>query len=131
MFCGAELRAHELGFKELPCRPIEPTEVLLEASSVLQEFTQCVDGGIGNDEHQAGQIAEDQALLLCEFGSEKRAEDVLVEFDRAIEDFFALKGGERLDALQIYVEHVERNRVLDVVGVDEHEPVSKALFDLR
>jgi hypothetical protein len=66
------------------------------------------------------------SAALRELGAEKRAEHVRVEGDCAIEKLFALKTAVAIEPVKAEVEEVEAGWVIDVVGVNEDQPIREA-----
>ena len=75
-----------------------------------------------NREHEAREVAKDNALLLGKLGSQQRAEHIVVQLNHPVEDLLSSGGAVAAHAVEINIEHVERGWIEHVARVDDDEP---------
>ena len=68
---------------------------------------------------------------MGKFCPKECAKDVLIEFNGPVEDFLPFNSAVAVNALHVHIEHIERNRVLYVVWINQHELVRQALLGSR
>ena len=91
-------------------------------------FAKRVDGGIGDVQHQPGDIAEDHVLLLGHLGGEQRAEHEVIELEDRVGQPLAIELRSSWSSRSMAdIEQVERHRPFDVVRIDDDNPVVQRL----